>query len=258
MSAPPPRLTAPGLDAPGLAHGFFSRAGGVSAPPYDSLNTGPGSEDAPENVAENRRRCLVALGVGPDRLVTAYQVHSPDVKVVSGPWENGPEKVDALVTRTRGLAIGVLTADCMPFLFADPEAGVIGAAHAGWRGALAGVLENTIDAMTGLGARPDRIRAAVGPCLRQPDFEVGLDLVDAFLDRHPESAPLFERRDNPEKRFFDLVGFGRRQLAGRGVERFDDAGLCTLANADRYFSYRAMRRRGEADYGRNLSAIALL
>ncbi|MEZ5892181.1 MAG: peptidoglycan editing factor PgeF [Parvularculaceae bacterium] len=258
MSAHPPFLVSPLLDRAGLAHGFFSRDGGVSAPPYQSLNTGPGSGDLPENVAENRRRCMTALGVAPDRLVTAYQVHSPDVKIVTAPWANGPEQVDGLVTDRPGLALGVLTADCMPFLFADAEAGVIGAAHAGWRGALAGVLENTVAAMTKLGAKPERIRAAVGPCLRQPDFEVGLDLVGAFLEKHPRSEQFFELRDNPEKRFFDLVGFGRMRLADVGVSELDDLGLCTLAHANRFFSYRAMKRRGEPDYGRNLSAIALV
>jgi hypothetical protein len=250
-------LVAPLLDQPGIAHGFFTRDGGVSSPPYQTLNTGPGSNDRPEDIVENRRRCALALGVAPERLLTAYQVHSPDVKVVTVPWPDGAEKADGLVTKTPGLALGVLAADCMPFLFADAEAGVIGAAHAGWRGALAGVLENTIAAMRSLGAKPERIAAAVGPCLRQPNFEAGLDLLETFIAKHPESERFFAPGLTPDKRQLDLVGFGRWRLAQSGVKQLDDLGLCTLAGPNRFFSYRAMRRASEADYGRNLSAIAL-
>jgi len=256
MSAPP-YLVSPLLDQPGVAHGFFSRDGGVSKPPYASLNTGPGSDDRPEDIAENRRRCAVTLGVAPDRLMTAYQVHSPEVRVVDAPWENGPEKVDALVTKTPGLALGALAADCMPFLFADTKAGIVAAAHAGWRGALAGVLENTVAAMVKLGAKPETIVAAVGPCLRQPSFEVGLDLLETFTAKHSEAERFFAPGLSPDKRQLDLAGFGRWRLAEVGVTQLDDIGLCTLAEPDRFFSYRAMRRRNEADYGRNLSAIAL-
>lgn len=253
----PPYMVSPMLDAPGLAHGFFSRDGGVSEAPYASLNTGPGSDDRPENIAENRRRCALALGVAPERLLTGYQVHSPEVRIVDRPWSDEPEKVDGLVTNTPGLALGVLAADCMPFLFADVEAGVIGAAHAGWRGALAGVLENTVAAMLRLGATADNIRAAVGPCLRQPNFEVGLDLLETFTAKHPEAEQFFAPGLTQDKRMLDLVGFGRWRLAQTGVTNVDDISLCTLAAPDRFFSYRAMRRRGEADYGRNLSAIAI-
>ncbi len=256
MSAPP-FLVAPSLDRPGVAHGFFSRDGGVSAPPYQTLNTGPGSGDRPDDVAENRRRCALALGVAPERLLTGYQVHSPDVKTVTGPWPSGAEKVDGLVTRTKGLALGVLAADCMPFLFADADAGVIGAAHAGWRGALAGVLENTVAAMIKLGAKAERITAAVGPCLRQPNFEVGLDLLETFTAKHPEAERFFAPGLSADKRQLDLVGFGRWRLSQSGVTVLDDIDLCTLAAPNRFFSYRAMRRAGEPDYGRNLSAIAL-
>ncbi|MEO1137637.1 MAG: peptidoglycan editing factor PgeF [Pseudomonadota bacterium] len=257
MSAAPPYLVSPLLDAPGLSHGFFSRDGGVSPPPYASLNTGPGSGDAPVNVAENRHRCALALGVSADCLVTGFQTHSSDVRAIASPWPDGPEKVDGLVAKAPGLALGVLAADCMPFLFADPEAGVIGAAHAGWRGALAGILDNTISTMTGMGADPERIIAAVGPCLRQENFEVGLDLVKAFTAKHPESEQFFAPGLNAQKHMLDLVGFGRWRLAQCGVTQLDDIGLCTLGAPDRFFSYRAMRRRNEADYGRNLSAILL-
>lgn len=257
MSSPPPYLVSPLLDDAGVAHGFFSRAGGVSEPPYATLNTGPGSDDRPEDIAENRRRCAVALGVAPDKLMTAYQVHSPHVRVVEGPWANDPEKVDAMVTKTPGLALGALAADCMPFLFAEPEAGIVAAAHAGWRGALAGVLENTVAEIVKLGGKPERIVAALGPCLRQPNFEVGLDLLETFTAKHPEAERFFAPGLTPDKRQLNLAGFGRWRLETAGVTRLDDIGLCTLAEPDRFFSYRAMRRRGEADYGRNLSAIAL-
>lgn len=257
MTNAPPFLVSPLLDLPGVTHGFFTRDGGVSEPPYATLNTGPGSGDNQEHVAENRARCAHALGVKPDHVITGYQTHSPDVMIVDGPWKDAAAKVDGLVTRTPGLALGVLAADCMPFLFADPDAGVVGAAHAGWRGALAGVLENTIEKMTSLGAEPENIRAAIGPCLRQSNFEVGLDLLDAFLGKHPEANRFFAPGVSDEKRQLDLVAFGRWRLSTCGVREVDDIGLCTLANPNRFFSYRAMRRDGLADYGRNLSAIAL-
>ncbi|VAW03092.1 FIG00003370: Multicopper polyphenol oxidase, partial [hydrothermal vent metagenome] len=170
----PPFLTSSLLAAPNLMHGFFGRAGGVSTGVYASLNVGAGSDDRPDDVRENRRRCATALDCDADRLVTNYQIHSSEVVIVDAPWPEAPAKADGLVTKTRGLALGVLAADCMAWLFADPEAGVIAAAHAGWRGALAGVLENTVAAMESLGAKRGNIRAALGPCLQQPNFEVGL------------------------------------------------------------------------------------
>lgn len=252
-----PASVSPALMLPGLAHGFFSRLGGVSSGEYASLNAGVGSNDNLEDVAENRRRCAVRLQTTSERLLTCYQVHSPDVLVVDGPWPDGPEQADALVTMTPGLAIGVLTADCMPWLFADVEAGVVAAAHAGWRGALAGVLENTIATMVASGARQDRIRAALGPCLRQRNFEVGLELVDAFTAKHPQSQRFFAAGRSDEKRMLDLAGFGAWRLAESGVSQVDDLGVCTLDEPDRYFSYRASRQAGQNEYGRNLSAIAL-
>jgi len=254
----PPFLTAGILGAPDVAHGFFSRQGGVSKGAYASLNTGPGSDDDPDAIVENRRRCAGALGIGEDRLINAYQINSPDVITVKGSWGCGPEKGDALVTTTPGLAIGVLTADCMPFLFLDPHARVVAAAHAGWRGALAGILENTVAAMVRAGAHVENICAAAGPCLRQPNFEVGLDLVHAFTTRHPASDRFFSPGVSGEKRQLDLAGFSAWRLRNAGVKKFEDLGVCTLANPDRYFSYRAAMRAGQASYGRNLSAIALL
>ncbi len=254
----PPHLTAPGLDEDGVGHGFFSRVGGVSKGAYASLNTGPGSGDDPAAVAENRKRCAALIGVAPDRLLTNYQVHSPDVVHVEGPWKDNPPKADALVTKTRGLALGVLAADCMPWLFLDPTARVIGAAHAGWRGALAGVLENTVAAMETLGADPARIRAAAGPCLRQQNFEVGLELLDAFMERHADTEQFFAPGARDDKRLLDLVGFAKLRLRAVGVAAIDDVNVCTLGEREHYFSYRASKRDGAPDYGRNLSAIALL
>lgn len=239
----------------GASHGFFGRAGGVSTGIFSSLNAGLGSSDEPANAAENRMRCRDALGAG--HLLTLYQVHSPDVVIVTDPWTGQGPKADGLATRLKGVALGVLAADCMPFLFVDPVAEVIGAAHAGWRGALAGVLEATVQAMVSIGADRGRILAAVGPCMRQPNFEVGLDLVDEFTRKHPEAEQFFACGVSAQRRQFDLVGFGRWRLAAAGVSRLDDLGVCTLGDHDRYFSYRASRRANEPDYGRNLSAIAL-
>ena len=253
-----PFFTAPTLEIAGARHGFFSRLGGVSTGVYASLNTGPGSGDDPTAITENRVRCADVLGVAPDNLLTNYQIHSAAVVTVESPPQDGPHRADSLVTGTPGLALGVLAADCMPWLFLDPEARVIGAAHAGWRGALAGVLENTVAAMADLGAQAERIRAAVGPCLRQRNFEVGLDLVDAFTDKYAAAEKFFAPGLSDDKRQFDLVSFGAWRLRAAGVTMIDDAGICTLAEPDRYFSYRDTRRRGEPDYGRNLSAIALL
>ena len=253
----PPFLRTPLLTRPGLTHGFFGRAGGVSSGMFSTLNTGLGTRDNLEAVAENRRRCVQALGAR--RLLTVHQIHSGEAAIVHEPWaDEARPRADAMATDCVGFALGVLAADCMPFLFADMSAGVIGAAHAGWRGALAGVLESTVGAMRRLGAHPGRIVAALGPCLRQPNFEVGLEVLDAFVGDYPESERFFRPGASPEKRQLDLAGFGRWRLAETGVSRLDDVDVCTLAASETYFSYRASRRRGDADYGRNLSAIALV
>jgi len=251
----PPHLKSELLSAAGVAHGFFGRAGGVSTGIFASLNVGLGSSDDLANAAENRIRCREALGA--DHLATLYQAHSPDVVIVTEPWSGQGPKADGMATRLKGVALGVLAADCMPFLFVDRNAQVIGAAHAGWRGALAGVLEATIQAMVSIGASPESIVAVVGPCLRQANFEVGLDVVDAFAKKHPDTDRFFAPGVSAQKRQFDLVGFGAARLAACGVSRLDDIGVCTLADSDRYFSYRASRRAGDPDYGRNLSAISL-
>jgi YfiH family protein len=250
-----PHVQSPLLRESGAAHGFFGRAGGVSAGIFSSLNVGLGSTDDPANTAENRLRCRETLGA--EHLLTLYQIHSPDVVIVTEPWTGQGPKADAMATRLEGVALGVLAADCMPFLFVDAQAEVIGAAHAGWRGALAGVLEATVQSMISIGARADRIVGAVGPCMRQPNFEVGLDVLEAFTASHPQSKRFFAPGVSAGKRQFDLVGFGSWRIAEAGVTKLDDTSICTVADSDAYFSYRASRRANEPDYGRNLSAIAL-
>lgn len=252
------------LQAPSLAtlarirHAFFTRSGGVSQGVYASLNGGVGSNDASEKVAENRTRMAAALGVKPDRLLTAYQIHSPDVVVADEPWtrENRP-RADAIVTRVPQLAIGVSTADCGPLLFADSEAGVIGAAHAGWRGALTGVIEATIAAMERLGAGRSRIVAALGPTIRQPNYEVGPEFVERFVAADSGNGRFFAPAQRDGHAMFDLTGYIAERVRGAGIAQFEDLGLCTYAEPERFFSYRRTAQRGEPDYGRHVNAIAL-
>ena len=241
-----------------IRHAFFTRSGGVSQGVYASLNGGVGSNDAPDKVAENRARMAAALGVKADRLLTPYQIHSPDVVVADEPWtrENRP-RADAIVTRVPRLAIGVSTADCGPLLFADSEAGVIGAAHAGWRGALAGVIEATIVAMERLGASRDRMTAALGPTIRQPNYEVGPEFVERFLAADPGNARFFEPSQRAGHAMFDLTGYIAERVQRAGIIQFEDLGLCTCAEPERFFSYRRTTLRGEPDYGRHINAIAL-
>jgi YfiH family protein len=242
---------------PGIRHAFFTREGGVSEGLYATLNGGIGSNDVPERVTENRARMAAAIGVKPDHFLTAYQVHSPEVAVVEKPWPlNDRPRVDALVTRVPGIGLGISTADCGPVLFADSEAGVIGAAHAGWRGALAGVLERTIEAMQKLGAGRSRIVAAAGPMIRQPSYEVGADLVQRFVAADAGNARFFAP-GRPGHAMFDLPGYIAERLARAGVEQVEDLGLCTYADPARFYSYRRTTHRSEPDYGRHINAIAL-
>jgi YfiH family protein len=242
---------------PRVRHAFFTREGGVSEGVYASLNGGRGSRDDAARVIENRRRMATALGV-PD-LVTAFQIHSPTAVVATKPWvaADAP-RADAIVSCTPGLGLGVTVADCGPILLADCEAGVIGAAHAGWRGALDGVIESTVASMQQLGAVRERIAAALGPLIRQPSYEVGPELVARFraLDRS------FERFFAPSNRaghaLFDLPGFIVGRLNAAGVATVDDLGLDTYADETRFFSYRRTTHRGEPDYGRLIAAIALV
>jgi YfiH family protein len=252
-------LQAPSLaKLAGIRHGFFTRSGGVSDGVYATLNGGTGSDDAPDKVAENRARMAVALGVAPDRLLTAYQIHSPEVVVAERPWTHANRpRADAIVTRIPGLAVGVSTADCGPLLFADGQAGVVGAAHAGWRGALTGVVEATIAAMEKLGAERGRIAAALGPTIRQRNYEVGPEFIERFLATDSDNARFFTTSSRTGHAMFDLTGYIANRVARAGVENFHDLGLCTYDEPERFYSYRRMSRLGEADYGRHVNAIAL-
>jgi polyphenol oxidase len=251
-------LTAGSLVLPGISHAFFTREGGVSDGIYASLNGGQGSDDAPEAVMENRSRMAAALTIAPDRLVSAYQIHSADVAIVTTPWrkEDRP-RVDALVTDRTGIALGISTADCGPVLFADPEAKVIGAAHAGWKGAIGGVLEATIAAMESLGARRSQIRSALGMMISQANYEVGAEFHAQFAARDAAYGQFFTAAPIEGKAMFDLPGFIRLRLRTAGIEQIEDLALCTYADEQRFFSYRRTTHRKEKDYGRHISAIAL-
>ena len=252
------RLTAEGLNAPGIAHGFFGREGGVSIGLYESLNCGPGSSDDAKAVAENRHR--IAKTLAPDmgdgaRLVSLSQIHSAIVHTLPA-WEERREG-DAMVTATPGLALGILTADCAPVLLADPKAKVIGAAHAGWKGALGGVLEATLDAMEKLGALRDRINAAIGPCISQPNYEVGWEFRDRFLEQGLRQRRFFIPSDKEGHYRFDLAGYAAHRLTAAGVGSVEMLGVCTYPPENGFYSFRRTTHAGEPDYGRQISAIVL-
>jgi len=242
-----------------IAHGFFGRRGGVSEGIFASLNCGPGSGDDRAHVIENRNRVLGALADGADaRLVTLYQIHSPRAVAVEAPWDiGGAPDADAMATNVPGIALGILTADCAPVLLADHDAKVIGAAHAGWKGAAAGVIGNVVNAMEELGADRARICAAIGPTISQLNYEVGPE----FRARFVEMDSLLERHFVPGARAghwqFDLNGFVAQRLAEAGVGSVERLSVCTYADADAFFSFRRTTHRGEADYGRDISAILL-
>jgi YfiH family protein len=243
---------------PGIRHAFFTRDGGVSEGVYATLNGGIGSDDAPENVNENRGRMAAALGVAPERLLTAYQIHSPTVVTAQQAWSREARpRADAIVTRVPGLALGISTADCGPVLFADSKAGIIGAAHAGWRGALTGVLEATIAAMEKLGAARSNIAAALGPMIRQGNYEVGPEFVARFNEADGSNARFFAASEKAGHAKFDLPGFIAARLTGAGISQIEDLGLCTYAAPERFYSYRRSTHRAESDYGRHINAIAL-
>ena len=240
----------------GTRHGFFTRRGGASSGIYAGLNCGPGSSDQREAVALNRARVAEALGVPRERLLSLHQVHSTEV-VIAGPegWTERP-RADAMVTTHPGLALGILTADCAPVLFHDPEAAVIGAAHAGWRGAVDGVLEATLAAMESLGAAVPRIRAAVGPTISQRGYEVGPEFLARFLTEEAGYDRFFIP-GRSDRLLFDLPGFVLARLRAAGVAEAAWIGACTHADPDRYYSYRRATQAGEPDYGRLISAIRL-
>jgi len=250
-----PVLTSPRLDLPRIRHGFFTRKGGVSEGLYASLNVGVGSKDDPEAVAENRRR--VAAHFGQETLVTAYQVHSATALVADGPWPAGPPHADAVVSATPGVVCAALAADCAPVLLVDPEARVVAAAHAGWKGALGGVVEATVRRMEGLGANRKWIRAAVGPCIGPASYEVGLEFRAAFVKADPAYGRFFLTGRTEDKRFFDLPGFVLDRLKAAGVEGAEWLERDTCAEEQQFFSNRRAFLRGEPDYGRLVSAIML-
>lgn len=242
-------------DALSVRHGFFTRQGGASSGIFAGLNCGPGSSDLADAVSINRQRVAATMDVAPDHLVGVHQVHSADVVAVTGPMPLRPQ-ADALVTSTPGVALSVLTADCQPVLFADAKAGVVGAAHAGWRGTVDGVLEATLDAMESLGARRADIRAVIGPCISQRAYEVGPEFFDTFTADDPANSRFFAN-GNGDRLLFDLPGFGLHRLRAAGVGHAEWTGHCTYHAPGRFFSYRRTTHAKEADYGRLISVIRL-
>ena len=243
---------------PGIRHAFFTRAGGVSTGIYAGLNGGIGSNDEPDKVRENRRRMAAALEVPVEKLLTLHQIHSPDVIVATDPWEmTARPKGDAMVTKTSGVALGVTAADCGPVLMVDPKARVIGAAHAGWKGALGGVLEATIDAMEQQGASRGDIVVGIGPMLHQRNYEVGMEFVERFEAADADNARFFASASRHGHAMFDLPAYIHERLSRAGVLMVDDIDLCTYADEDSFFSYRRSTHRKEADYGRHVHAIVL-
>lgn len=251
------RIEAPALAHPGIRHAFFTRQGGVSEGIYASLNGGQGSGDDQSRVAENRARMAAALGVAPHRLVNVHQVHSPDVVHVTGPWPGERPRADGLVTTTPGLALAVASADCGPILFADPRAGVIGACHSGWKGAFTGVVESTLAAMEGLGARRADTVAVLGPTISRDAYEVGPEFVARFVEAEPADARFFRPSARDGHSYFDLPAYIGWRMERAGVGRFTDLALCTYADPERFYSYRRTVHRQEADYGRLIAAIAI-
>ncbi len=243
---------------PGIRHGFFTRQGGVSTGVYASLNIGLGSADDRASVLENRGRAADALGVARGSLALPYQVHSPNVWLVDESTDLAePPRADAVVTALPALAVGISTADCGPILLADASAGVVGAAHAGWKGAFGGVIETTIAAMESLGAARERIVVAIGPMISRNAYEVGPEFVDRFVAESPDNAAFFAPSVKPEHAMFDLPAYILRRLVAAGIAAAENLDLCTYGDEARFFSYRRMTHRGEADYGRLMSAIAL-
>lgn len=240
----------------GLRHGFFGRAGGASSGIFAGLNCGQGSSDQAEAVTINRARVAATLNVAPEALVGVHQVHSPDVVTVEAPLASPRPRADALVTRVPGLALTVLTADCQPVLFADAEAGVIGVAHAGWKGTLNGVLEATLEEMERLGARRERVQAVIGPTISQRAYEVGPEFMDAVLT-HDSAAARFFAGGREDRMQFDLPGYGLWRLRRAGVGEAEWTRHCTFSDPERFFSYRRSVHAREADYGRLISAIRL-
>ncbi|HEX2558825.1 peptidoglycan editing factor PgeF [Phenylobacterium sp.] len=250
-------ITSPLLELPGVRHAFFTRQGGVSSGIYESLNVGVGSADAPAAVAENRRRAAGHFGLGPEALSTCYQIHSADALIAEQAFGDARPEGDAVVTRAASVICGALAADCAPILMADATAGVVAAAHAGWRGALSGIAEAAVARMLELGAEPGRIVAVVGPCIGPQSYEVGLDFLQSFTAKDPAHEAFFQPGAGADKRLFDLPGFVLSRLRAAGVETCAWTGHDTVPDEAQFFSNRRAFKRGEPDFGRMLSAIAL-
>lgn len=253
----PEPITHPLLVRAGISHGFFTRRGGVSTGLYEGLNVGLGSSDAPLHVQENRRRVARVMGGTPADFATCYQVHSALAHIAEAPWGDERPEGDAVVTEAGGVICAVLTADCAPVLMADADAGVVAALHAGWKGALGGVVESALTAMIALGARPSRTIAVVGPCIAQPSYEVDDAFRDRFTGDDAETDRFFRRADRPQRWMFDLPGYVVRRLERAGVGEAAWTGQDTCADEDGFFSNRRAFLRGEPDFGRMISAIAL-
>ncbi|MET1411937.1 peptidoglycan editing factor PgeF [Roseibium sp. HPY-6] len=252
------KIEADALKLDGIRHGFFTRKGGISTGIYESLNIGLGSDDTRDKVLENRQRVADEFQIPSERLVSPYQIHSPDVIAVTGPWEDGSNrKADALVTNVPHLAIGVATADCGPILFADTDSGVVGAAHSGWKGAHSGVLQNTVAAMETLGAKRQSIVAVLGPTISQKAYEVGPEFFERFVDAAADHGRYFKPSQKPTHHMFDLPAFITDCLKDMNLDKVVDLSLCTYADEERFFSYRRTTHRNEPDYGRQISAISL-
>jgi YfiH family protein len=249
------KLSAPNLSQlPGIAHGFFGRQGGVSEGIFASLNCGPGSGDVREHVMENRNRVSKALGGA--KLLTLHQIHSPNAVIATEPWEQGPQ-ADAMATNVPGLALGILTADCAPVLLADSKARVIGAAHAGWKGALTGVIDSVLEKMESLGADRARISAAIGPCIGQSNYEVGPEFIARFAEAGKGNTRFFVPSDKADHWRFDLEGYVAHRLRDAGIGNTEPLSACTYARQEDFFSFRRATHRAEKDYGRQLSGIVL-
>lgn len=239
-----------------LQHGFFTRKGGASSGIFHGLNCGPGSSDLADAVTINRARVADAMAVAGQKLLSLHQVHSADVLTVTAPFIGERPRADAMVTATPGLALGILTADCQPVLFADPKAAVIGAAHAGWRGARDGILEAVLDAMEGLGAQRADIIAVIGPTISQANYEVGPEFVDSFIDDDPAAARFFAN-GNGDRALFDLPAYSLARLRAAGIGAAEWTRHCTYRDPERFYSYRRTTHAGEVDYGRLISVIRL-
>lgn len=245
-------------DIANIRHGFFTREGGYSGGIYTSLNCGFGSKDDQAAVQRNRETVAARLGIGADSLMTAWQSHSPDVMTVEAAWDvRQPPDADAMTTGRPGIALGVLTADCTPILFADRKGRAVGVAHAGWKGALGGIIEASLAAFARQGVRPNELNAAIGPTIGQANYEVGPEFFDRFIAEDKANARFFAASPRSGHHLFNLPGYVKSRLEALGVAAIEDLGLCTYADEARFFSYRRATHRGEPDYGRLISAIVI-